>query len=241
MYQSHKQKRNNVGFTLVELSIIIIIIGLLIAGVAAGANLIKQAQLNSIIIESRTYMTALGVFKSRYNYYPGDFPYATNYWPTAPSVANGNGNGLIEFSESPYVWADLTAASIISLSTDPNDSVEPYAKFGNSTIWRVESNGCPIYSISGNTKNSLEILRDDSSDFFIAIDVYTIDKKVDDGKPADGAVYGVNQHGTLAVVQTDGATPARGDCVNNYNSTEAKYNLYYTSPGISRIYFYLPS
>lgn len=102
------------GFTLVELSIVIIIIGFLIAGIAAGTSLVQQAALNSVIVEAQTYLAAFNTFKSRYSYYPGDFPYASSYWP---NTVNGNGDGLIQYpDENQGVWEQLNADKIISLT-----------------------------------------------------------------------------------------------------------------------------
>jgi len=51
MLMFEKQKANKAGFILVELSIVIIIIGFLVAGIAAGSNILKQAQLRSVIAD----------------------------------------------------------------------------------------------------------------------------------------------------------------------------------------------
>ena len=87
---THKYIKITDGFTLVELSIVIIIIGFLIAGIAAGKSLIRQTKLNSIITESQMYILAINTFKDRYSYYPGDLPNAEAYWPTTNS---GGGDG----------------------------------------------------------------------------------------------------------------------------------------------------
>ena len=231
--------KNKAGFTLVELSIVIIIIGFLIAGIAAGQSLIKQTALNTIITEQQTYLTALNTFKIRYSYYPGDFPSANAYWPTTVS---GNGDGLVTFADESFQsWAQLALSGAISGTFDGfND--EPQARFGNGTIWRLESNGCNAYTIPQNTINSLQIEKDGDIDILTAADGSQIDNKVDDGKPSDGKVYAMNNNITAAIVEADGVTPAESfDCGGgNYNSKEAKYNFTYATLGISRMYFYLP-
>jgi prepilin-type N-terminal cleavage/methylation domain-containing protein len=87
------------GFTLVELSIVIIIIGFLIAGISAGQSLIKQAKLNTVITEFNEYSTAFNTFKIRFGYLPGDFPNAFALWGTNCSATaahcNGDGDGII--------------------------------------------------------------------------------------------------------------------------------------------------
>ena len=60
------------GFTLVELSIVIIIIGFLIAGVSAGISLIKTTQLNSGITDYQQFQLAYTSFVDRYKAVSGD-------------------------------------------------------------------------------------------------------------------------------------------------------------------------
>jgi prepilin-type N-terminal cleavage/methylation domain-containing protein len=60
------------GFTLVELSIVIIIVGLIIATVSVGQSLIKQSEIRTVISEVNGHNTSLLTFKSIYNALPGD-------------------------------------------------------------------------------------------------------------------------------------------------------------------------
>jgi len=117
------------GFTLVELSIVIIIIGFLIAGISAGQSLVKQAKLNAVITEFNGYSTAFNTFKIRFGYLPGDFPNAFAFWNTncAATAAhcNGDGDGIIDQvaygvhpeqdirQESFMAWVHLSLAGII--------------------------------------------------------------------------------------------------------------------------------
>lgn len=109
------------GFSLLELSIVLVIIGLLAGGVMVGQDLVKQAELRSIINDLSKVQTAVNAFKNKYNSMPGDMQNATAYWGTAAtcpatSVAplvgvatcNGNGSGVISSGEinvtSPEWW-----------------------------------------------------------------------------------------------------------------------------------------
>ena len=51
------------GFTLIELSIVIVIIGLIVAGVVGGQVLVKQAKLKGVVSDVEKYRTALNAFK----------------------------------------------------------------------------------------------------------------------------------------------------------------------------------
>jgi prepilin-type N-terminal cleavage/methylation domain-containing protein len=65
------------GFTLLELSIVLVIIGLIVGGVMVGQTLIRQAGMQSILKEKAQYFTAVQTFKMKYSGLPGDFVRAT--------------------------------------------------------------------------------------------------------------------------------------------------------------------
>ena len=65
------QNNNNKGFSLIELSIVLIIIGLLVAGITGGASLIKSAELRSTMSEIRNYQTAVNSYYTEKGYLPG--------------------------------------------------------------------------------------------------------------------------------------------------------------------------
>ena len=78
------------AFTLIELSIVIVIIGLLIGGVLTGQSLIRASELRAISTEFTRYNTALTAFKDQYNALPGDMRNATSVWGAqAGSTAAG--------------------------------------------------------------------------------------------------------------------------------------------------------
>jgi prepilin-type N-terminal cleavage/methylation domain-containing protein len=62
------------GFTLIELSIVLVIIGLLTGGVLVGQSLIKAAKIKSFVQQIQQYDTSVSLFQSRYNSLPGDSP-----------------------------------------------------------------------------------------------------------------------------------------------------------------------
>ena len=131
------------GFTLVELSIVLVIIGLLVAGIVVGKALVEQAEIRALGATIQGYQAAVGTFKGKYNCKPGDCRNATNFWGLrsmpcsgAGSVTgtgydvyevgtcNGNGNDAIRvYSGSPdnmyggetlWLWQHLSNAELIS-------------------------------------------------------------------------------------------------------------------------------
>ena len=142
------------GFTLIELSIVLVIIGLIVGGVLAGQDLIKAAELRSIIRELEQFNTSVMTFQTKYDALPGDMRDAESIWgsdvscPNTPTnstpkqaTCNGNGDGRIgyygddfDFTQSPEMFrfwqqlgnADLVAGrySGVTGPTDPNFDAE---------------------------------------------------------------------------------------------------------------------
>src|SRR4051794_22872184 len=110
------QKGEIKGFTLIELSIVIIIIGFLIAGISTGTQLIREAKMHHIVNDFNNISIAFKTFKSVYGAAPGDITNATIIWPLA-STADGDGNGLVDYGgpqdEETYVFQQLSLAGFI--------------------------------------------------------------------------------------------------------------------------------
>lgn len=120
------------GFSLVELSIVLVILGLLVGGVLGGTALIKAAELRAITTELQRYQTATNTFRAKYHALPGDMKNATQFWGTAPTcpalnpshgtdgsaTCNGDGNGIISHSvtngeEKIMFWKHLANAGLV--------------------------------------------------------------------------------------------------------------------------------
>jgi prepilin-type N-terminal cleavage/methylation domain-containing protein len=125
------------GFSLVELSIVLVILGLLSGGILGGQSLIRAAELRALNTEYQRYATAAQTFRDKYFALPGDMAEATKFWGrqvnaahcvtnsgqavnSATGVCDGNGNGQImigaagaESSEAFQYWRQLAAAGLI--------------------------------------------------------------------------------------------------------------------------------
>lgn len=117
------------AFSLVELSIVLVILGLLTGGILAGQSLIRAAELRSVLTETDRYRTAAATFRDKYFALPGDITNATGFWgaATCPATAgtgtqtcNGNGNGQIDappaasqYGEWFTFWQHLANAGLI--------------------------------------------------------------------------------------------------------------------------------
>ncbi len=136
------------GFTLIEIAIVLVIIGLLLGGVLKGQELITGARVRNLISQQDGIKAAFFGFQDRYRALPGDYAAATT--TSAASVAaNGNGNGRIEDDATrqaasrmrrSLAWNHLTAAGFMNGSytmasssvTDPdadNTPSNPYSVY----------------------------------------------------------------------------------------------------------------
>lgn len=102
-YNPRHSHRN--GFTLLELSIVLVILGLLAAGIVSGKNIIRLAEIRQISAHYEHHKASVQKFEDKYFGLPGDITDATEYWGEAPScpgagtnkeTCNGDGDGLIE-------------------------------------------------------------------------------------------------------------------------------------------------
>src|SRR5271155_2823005 len=88
------------GFTLIELSIVLVIIGLIVGGVLVGQDLIRAAEVRATIAQIEKYNTAVNTFRGKYNALPGDMNAATatafNFTARGAFAGEGDGNGVIE-------------------------------------------------------------------------------------------------------------------------------------------------
>src|SRR5665213_102158 len=88
------------GFTLVELSIVLVIIGLIVGGVLVGRDLINAAAMRSQISQIEKYNTAVNTFRGKYGGLPGDLNAASaaqfGFMARSGATGLGNGDGIIQ-------------------------------------------------------------------------------------------------------------------------------------------------
>ena len=126
------------GFSFLEISVSIAIVGLIAGAILAGQSFVKRQELRRVITDANSYVLAIQQFQIKYNWLPGDFPTATAVWgrvhgsgtdstPAAEcanaitlesngkKTCNGDGNGMIEQTNCEYyrAWQQLAAGEYI--------------------------------------------------------------------------------------------------------------------------------
>lgn len=149
------------GFSLVELSIVLVILGLLVGGILAGQSLIRAAELRSVSTDITRYQTAMYAFRDKYFALPGDMTNATSFWgfasgttgldnacygtaSTDARTCNGNGNGQIDYltganglGEIHRFWQHLANAGFIE------------GRYSGQDVGCVPGTNCPSARITG--------------------------------------------------------------------------------------------
>jgi prepilin-type N-terminal cleavage/methylation domain-containing protein len=122
------------AFSLLELAVVLVILGLITGGIIEGKSLIRAGEVRAASSELIRYDTAVNSFYEKYNALPGDMKNATTYWgaqnanaaqcaaltvaATGKATCNGNGDGMIHFYLSTWyeryrAWQHLANAGMI--------------------------------------------------------------------------------------------------------------------------------
>ena len=177
---------HRVGFTLIELSIVLVIIGLITGGVLVGRDLIEAAKIRQQVTQVERFKTAVQTFRTKYNGLPGDLGQtdasAFGFQPRGGGLGHGDGDGMIEYCDSAasalpnlgcenvLFWRDLSDANLIegsfTTATDApvtvaagqaNNLFVPDAKVGAQTSVVVFSLPAPVLVDSGMCCNPGEL------------------------------------------------------------------------------------
>ena len=148
--------QSELGFTLVELAMVLVIIGLIVGGVLVGQDLIEASKIRATISQIQQYSAAIRTFQTKYNAIPGDMAAAdatsVGFTTRAGTVGRGDGNGIIEQGAANYK-AYINAGEAALFWTDLGDSGLIEGKFkgidcsANTASCASSSASVPISSI----------------------------------------------------------------------------------------------
>jgi prepilin-type N-terminal cleavage/methylation domain-containing protein len=154
-------KRVQKGFTLVEIAIVLVIVGLLLGGVLKGQELIFNSKVKATYNMSKELSAAVNGYQDRYKQLPGDDPQALTRFPTyTPAVVNGDGDGLIGWGGTCQVGqqggencrslSHLRAAGFIS-GTGPEGVAAPFggtASVAAAQVFMPNAGSAPVLGLS---------------------------------------------------------------------------------------------
>ncbi|MBX9620744.1 MAG: prepilin-type N-terminal cleavage/methylation domain-containing protein [Alphaproteobacteria bacterium] len=183
------------GFSLIELAVVLIIMGLLIGGILKGRDLIESARLKRVISQLNELRMATSTFLDKYNSLPGDFHNASTQ--IKANLPNGNGNGLVEGaglapgSEALAFWAHLAGAGLIG-----NPGLEHEINVGEFGKGAPESSLGGGFTVENNPQGLSGlwfILGQKHNDhgtggLLTPSQALSIDKRMDNGHPTSGKV-----------------------------------------------------
>ena len=205
-------KRSQGGFTLVELAIVMIIIGLLIGGVLKGQELINNAQVTATVSQVKSIEAATSTFRDVYSALPGDMTSPTTRLPNcaaAPCNVPGNGDGRLSNipgatpvgAEGESYFVHLSAADLLTGIVPGSTAIGgnyPGAKINGVAILAGSA------TVPGNLTGAISTL-DASAGLYLVLtdtigaqsattlglkptEALRIDSKLDDGTAITGTV-----------------------------------------------------
>src|SRR5690242_1505179 len=133
--------KRNQGFTLVEIAIVLVIIGLLLGGILKGQEMITQAKIKNVIADITGVSAAMYGYQDRYRALPGDDKNADR-WTSGGGAKPGNGDGIIIGAynatgatppESIQFWDHLRRAGFVGGSGAENPFNAVSGKMGVQT------------------------------------------------------------------------------------------------------------
>lgn len=220
-------KKQQGGFTLVEIAIVLVIIGLLLGGVLKGQELIVQAKIKNVVNDFNGISAAIYGYQDRYKSFPGDDSRAatgtgtgaaTGRW--GANTANGDADGQVEgdFSssadtdESRIFWQHLRLAGFVA--GDSTTRAQPQNALGGIVGVQMSSGVAATPDLSGLVVCSSNLSGKVAS---------AVDTQLDDGLSNRGSVRGYTQTGVV----TPGATnPTRAAAATGGAYTDDGATLY---------------
>jgi len=212
-------KNRQAGFTLAEIAIVLVIIGLLMGSVLKGRELINNAKVKNLANDFNQIAAAFYGYQDRYRRFPGDDNDAVSRWGS--TTANGDGDGAIagdfytnsDTSESRRFWQHLRLAGFIV--GDTASSAQPGNAVGGIIGVQTSAGPKTAREIVGTVLCSTNLPGK------IAI---AIDHMLDDGKSASGSVRGYAQTGPLVATAPGSNSPVNAASATSY--TEDETTLY---------------
>ena len=203
------------GFTLVEIAIVLVIIGLLLGGILKGQEMITQAKIKNAVADFSGISAAYYGYQDRYRAIPGDDPNADKRWSGAVS---GDGNGVVKGAynaacpaplekgspESCLWWDDLRRSGFVP----GNGGTQPFNAFAG--ILGVQTGNANDGSALGGFAGLIVCSANIPDKVAIAVDT-----QMDDGLIDKGTVRGELQTTPNPPIKSDADSTAYAETGTN--------------------------
>ena len=184
MKNLRKIRASEDGFTLVEIAIVMVIIGLLIGGVLKGQAMIQNAKVKRVSKQADEIRAAVMAFYDKYGMYPGD----ENIAAIPPGAdGEGNGSGQITGGELYEVFRDLQLAGLISGVYNGTSDLPRHA-FGDNVL---------LYWVDPGPGSAQHYLRFDNLPADVCLE---LDTKYDNSTWNSGSIVGSASYTTGTTV-----------------------------------------
>jgi prepilin-type N-terminal cleavage/methylation domain-containing protein len=232
------------GFTLIEIAIVLVIIGLLLGGVLKGQELINTARVRALNNTVDGITAAWFSFQDRYRAFPGDYTQATVNLPNPDNlVKDGDGNGRVGINgantdsptERANVWVQLQAAGYITGNFDADVTNVPTASEYGCSVETCPDNGfgAGMNLTFGNQIRGGAGLASEHELITgrgIPVEVIAeLDRKVDDGEPETGAMQ-------LGAGGVGWASTESDECSRAVGTTSVVYELQTPSSNCAAVF-----
>ncbi|MGZ5110942.1 MAG: prepilin-type N-terminal cleavage/methylation domain-containing protein, partial [Usitatibacter sp.] len=201
-------KSQQSGFTLVEIAIVLVIIGLLLGGILKGQELINSAKVKNLANDFRVTPTYIYAYQDKFKALPGDDQnVAAHVAGATPGPVGTIGNGVIDghwnsttqTDESYLFWQHVRLANLAPGPTDVTDATYRPTNAVSGTIG-ISSNSAATAQILGMTGTYQICSKGILGKFAIQLDV-----QMDDGQPCTGSMRAIPDVGAATGVGTPAA------------------------------------
>ena len=166
------------GFTLVEMSIVLVVIGLILTGILNSQSVIRNAKTKDLIKGVNDVAVSAQQFRDRYGAWPGDLATAVASIPSLTATCNGNGNGQIDSAAE----TNCASEELIRSGMLRGDAASPLKLHGSITL-TVTGATVALTGVAGLPASWVNVVRVQTIDCDLALQ---LDRATDDGNLATG-------------------------------------------------------